>query len=131
MSEQTPPEKIRLTISQIKADLGSGLDRKAIALKYGLRAFEAKTLFQHPKLKGIRVGAERRIEIVEDDTEDTNKTISPKVPTVVQPEKPASRVDLLDEEEPDTEDTTQAPGKSIKEVESPADNDVISDTGQW
>ena len=51
--EQVETPKV-FTTSQILEDLDNGLDRKAIATKYGLNQAEMKVLFEHPVLKGKR-----------------------------------------------------------------------------
>lgn len=52
---EQPTQKAQvLTTSQILNDLDNGLDRKAIATKYGLNMTEVKVLFEHPALKGKR-----------------------------------------------------------------------------
>lgn len=52
---EQPTQKAQvLTTSQILNDLDNGLDRKAIATKYGLSMLEVKVLFEHPALKGKR-----------------------------------------------------------------------------
>lgn len=52
---EQPTQKAQvLTTSQILNDLDNGLDRKAIAIKYGLNMTEIKVLFEHPALKGKR-----------------------------------------------------------------------------
>jgi len=126
MSEkQQPADKIKLTTSQVLADLESGLDRDAIGKKYGLRPFETKRLFEHPKLKGVRVKTAPNF-ILEDDTEDEEET----------PTKPAEKA------APESTPTTTAPkaaqakktatasttseaskqGEAIKEVKTEEDN---------
>ena len=52
--ERTAPPA-QITVSQIVEDLENGRDRKAIKAKYGLTADEVKMIFEHPKLKGMRV----------------------------------------------------------------------------
>lgn len=62
-------QKIKLTVSQILEDLNNGLDRKAIREKYNLTATDVARLFQHEKLKGVRVRTAPAFEL-EDDTVD-------------------------------------------------------------
>ena len=70
--EQTETPRT-LTVSQLLEDLNNGIDRKDIRKKYGLTQAEAKTIFSHPKLQGIRVKRAKvtRIQLI-DDTEMTN-----------------------------------------------------------
>lgn len=70
--EQTETPRT-LTVSQLLEDLNNGIDRKDIRKKYGLTQAEAKTIFSHPKLQGIRVKRAKvtRIQLV-DDTDMTN-----------------------------------------------------------
>jgi hypothetical protein len=50
---QTSEPKV-IRVSQILADLDSGMDRPAIRRKYGLTMNEIKVLFENPMLKGKR-----------------------------------------------------------------------------
>ena len=60
-----------ITVSSVLGDLNNGMDRAAIAKKYGLSAAEVAEVFKHPKLKGLRARRKiTRISIV-DDTVDT------------------------------------------------------------
>tara|TARA_R110002012_G_scaffold227919_1_gene400116 strand:+ start:2730 stop:3173 length:444 start_codon:yes stop_codon:yes gene_type:complete len=72
----TPPAQI--TVSQIVEDLENGRDRKVIKAKYGLTADEVKMIFEHPKLKGMRVKKSKvmRFTLV-DDTVDAAQTSIP------------------------------------------------------
>jgi len=64
----TPPAQI--TVSQIMDDLDNGRDRKAIKAKYGLTMDEVKMIFEHPKLKGMRVKKAKVVRFtLVDDTE--------------------------------------------------------------
>ena len=74
--KKTPPAQI--TVSQIVEDLENGRDRKAIKFKYGLTAEELKMIFEHPKLKGMRVKKSKvmRFTLV-DDTVDAAQTSIP------------------------------------------------------
>lgn len=147
-------EKIKLTVSQIKADLKSGLDRKSIGLKYGLRPSETKLLFQNPALKGLRVGVAANFELIDDeadatatvDTASTTEKPAPKkaakptakVSAERSTEKPA---EVVAEEEEDDEDgvtlidDTVENGDGIKEVASNDDKDddveVNTTKGLW
>ncbi len=69
--EETPQVlTISSLISHIKDD---GMSRDDIRKKYGMTIAEAKEIFSHPKLKGIRVKKQRvmRIQLV-DDTSSNN-----------------------------------------------------------
>jgi|TARA_R110002012_G_C11259834_1_gene567915 hypothetical protein len=59
-----------LTVSQLLSDLKSGIDRTEIRKKYNLTQAEAKAIFSHPKLQGIRVKKQKamRVQLI-DDTE--------------------------------------------------------------
>lgn len=64
-------EKKKLSILGIQNDLKEGLDRKAIAEKYGLKQSQVAELFQHPKLKGLKVKKPllEGIELIDDAPE--------------------------------------------------------------
>jgi hypothetical protein len=68
--EETPQE---LTISQLIKHLKEdGMSRDDIRKKYGLTIAEAKDIFSHPKLKGLRVKRYKTIRVtLIDDTQDT------------------------------------------------------------
>jgi predicted xylose isomerase-like sugar epimerase len=53
VSTQETETKV-ITVSGVLADLDNGMDRKAIANKYGLTIEEVRAMFQHPTLKGKR-----------------------------------------------------------------------------
>ena len=64
--EETPQV---LTISQLVSHIKEdGMSRDEIRKKYGLTIAEAKEIFSHPKLKGIRIKRQRvmRIQLVDD-----------------------------------------------------------------
>jgi hypothetical protein len=69
-NEVTPVENVK--VSEVLAMLAEGKDRKAIAAHYGQSvALMARTVWQHPKLKGRRVITPNTDNItVIDDTED-------------------------------------------------------------
>lgn len=68
--EETPQE---LTISQLIKHLKEdGMTRDDIRKKYGLTIAEAKDIFSHPKLKGLRVKRYKTIRVtLIDDTQET------------------------------------------------------------
>lgn len=77
----TPPEVAQeetpqvLTISTLTSHIkDDGMSRDEIRKKYGMTIAEAKEIFSHPKLKGIRVKRQRvmRIQLVD----DTNQQIT-------------------------------------------------------
>ena len=75
--ERTAPPA-QITVSQIVEDLENGRDRKAIKAKYGLTADEVKMIFEHPKLKGMRVKKARTVRFtLVDDTVDAAQTSIP------------------------------------------------------
>ena len=58
-----------LTISQLIAHIKEdGMTRDEIRKKYGMTVAEAKEIFSHPKLKGIRIRKQKvtRIQLVDD-----------------------------------------------------------------
>ena len=66
VQEETPQV---LTISSLIAHIKEdGMSRDEIRKKYGLTIAEAKEIFSHPKLKGIRVKRQRvmRIQLIDD-----------------------------------------------------------------
>lgn len=78
-TKKVPVEKVKLTVSQILADLDAGLDRKQIRAKYNLNAQGIKQLFQHEKLKGRKVKAPANFDLVDDTPAPTaTKTAAPK-----------------------------------------------------
>ena len=69
--ERTAPPA-QITISQIVEDLENGRDRQTIKAKYGLTADEVKMIFEHPKLKGMRVKKARTVRFtLVDDMQET------------------------------------------------------------
>lgn len=79
--EQTPQV---LTVSQLVSHIkDDGMSRDEIRKKYGLTIAEAKEIFSHPKLKGIRVKKQRvmRIQLV-DDTVSTQVTLDQNIAEV-------------------------------------------------
>jgi hypothetical protein len=76
--EETPQE---LTISQLIKHLKEdGMTRDDIRKKYGLTIAEAKDIFSHPKLKGLRVKTYKTIRVTliddtQDETEDNQSEI--------------------------------------------------------
>jgi len=90
--EETPKT---LTVSQLLTDLNSGIDRNEIRKKYGLTQAEAKAIFSHPKLQGIRVKKQKvmRVQLI-DDTVDVNQTSIP----VEQDEASVELVEALNPE---------------------------------
>jgi hypothetical protein len=89
-----------ITVSSVLGDLNNGMDRAAIAAKYGLSAAEVTEVFKHPKLKGLRARRKiTRISIVDDTVENpvTVPTIQPvtesnQLEVVTNP----NQLDLLD-----------------------------------
>lgn len=73
MSEVKTTEKVKLTVSQIRADLANGLDRVAIGQKYGLNKGNVKRLFADPALKGLKVKSAPNFTLV-NDTPSAAKT---------------------------------------------------------
>lgn len=71
--ERTAPPA-QITISQIVEDLENGRDRQTIKAKYGLTADEVKMIFEHPKLKGMRVKKARTVRFTLVD--DMQKTVT-------------------------------------------------------
>lgn len=76
--EETPQQ---LTISQLIKHLKEdGMTRDDIRKKYGLTIAEAKDIFSHPKLKGLRVKTYKTIRVTliddtQDETEDNQTEI--------------------------------------------------------
>ena len=66
VQEETPQV---LTISQLISHIkDDGMSRDEIRKKYGMTIAEAKEIFSHPKLKGIRIKRQRvmRIQLIDD-----------------------------------------------------------------
>lgn len=71
VQETTPQPTTVITVSSVLGDLNNGMDRAAIATKYGLSAAEVAEVFKHPKLKGLRARRKiTRISIVDDTVEN-------------------------------------------------------------
>lgn len=71
VQETTPQPTTVITVSSVLGDLNNGMDRTAIATKYGLSAAEVTEVFKHPKLKGLRARRKiTRISIVDDTVEN-------------------------------------------------------------
>ena len=87
-----------ITVSSVLGDLNNGMDRAAIATKYGLSAAEVAEVFKHPKLKGLRARRKvTRISIVDDTAENPvtiPQTVTPShdLQVVTDP----NQLDLLD-----------------------------------
>jgi len=75
VEQQETPQVLTISqlISHIKDD---GMSRDDIRKKYGMTIAEAKEIFSHPKLKGIRIKRQRvmRIQLV-DDTASQQMTL--------------------------------------------------------
>lgn len=94
MSEKNTPEgvkKVQLSVKQIKEDLKNGLDRKAIATKYGLNFAAVKAVFSHPKLKGLKVKRTANVEIEDDDPDAPVYTPTPAQAKLATTAKPAAK----------------------------------------
>ena len=79
--EETPQV---LTISQLVSHIKEdGMSRDEIRKKYGLTIAEAKEIFSHPKLKGIRVKRQRvmRVQLI-DDTATSQVTLDQSIQEV-------------------------------------------------
>ena len=81
-------EKVQLTVSGIQEDLNSGLTRAQIQEKYGLTNRDLKSVFTHPKLKGLKTKPAPQFELT-DDTEDTVESATEEV-TAEQEMQPPS-----------------------------------------
>lgn len=91
MSEQQNQvtEKKTVSVSQIKQDLKDGLDRKQIKKKYGLVGENATNIFNHPKLKGLKVRrqATNDVVLIDDEEGETNVgTAAPAQQETVAPQ---------------------------------------------
>ena len=77
ITQETTTPPTMLTVTQIIEDLEEGRDRKAIKAKYGLTLDEVKMIFEHPKLKGMRVKKARvvRFTLVDDTIDETQTTL--------------------------------------------------------
>jgi hypothetical protein len=90
-----------ITVSSVLGDLNNGMDRAAIATKYGLSAAEVTEVFKHPKLKGLRARRKiTRISIV-DDTVENNPVTIPTIQPVTESNQlevvtNPNQLDLLD-----------------------------------
>jgi hypothetical protein len=69
VTQEETQEVFSLTISQLVSHIkDDGMSRDQIRKKYGMTIAEAKDIFSHPKLKGIRVKRQRvmRIQLIDD-----------------------------------------------------------------
>lgn len=137
--QEAPKQKVKVTVSQILADLNNGIDRKGIREKYNLSATDVNRIFQHEKLKGKRVKSAPQFEL-EDDTEGQEtkaevKAEKPKTatekPATTKPKAATAKVEEKEEEKEEKtavelEDDTNA-GGGIKEVSTPEDNVEIKE----
>jgi len=71
-------EKKPISIKGVLQDLTDGLDRPAIAAKYGITLAEAKQLFQHPALLGKKTRKPMTFTIIDDAPPPIEK--KPKIP---------------------------------------------------
>lgn len=70
---------VNITVSQILADLKSGLTRDEIGEKYGLNKAQVKAVFSHPKLKNKKTIKQKGAAfILVDDTEVTDTQSAPE-----------------------------------------------------
>ena len=93
--EETPQV---LTISSLIAHIKEdGMSRDEIRKKYGLTIAEAKEIFSHPKLKGIRVKKQRvmRIQLV-DDTVPTQVTLDQSIAEVTNDPHEDNQTEIQD-----------------------------------
>lgn len=143
-TEEAQPQKVKLTVSMILADLSNGIDRKGIKEKYNLSTTDVARLFQHEKLKGARVRVAPSFELEDDTAEDdliketkpvVKKASKPKdrVTTEVAP-TPANAVAQSEVAEGDEEEVVAEvlDGQPIKEVATPDDVEVVeTKKGLW
>ena len=69
VTQEETQEVFSLTISQLVSHIkDDGMSRDQIRKKYGMTIAEAKEIFSHPKLKGIRVKRQKvmRIQLIDD-----------------------------------------------------------------
>lgn len=132
--QQAAPEKVKLTVSGVLADLSNGLDRVAIRQKYSLSATDVKRLFEHEKLKGARVKKAPAFELEDDTTDAAPKAEKPvaKAPAPAPVTASTAAVnEALAEEEETAEETPAAEvvASEPKEVSSPDDDVEVADKG--
>jgi len=87
-------DKAQLTVSGIKNDLDQGLSRPEIQAKYGLSTRDLKSVFSHPKLKGLKTKPVPQFVLVDDEEADvivaTPEAVAPEpTPTVTEVEAEA------------------------------------------
>jgi hypothetical protein len=95
VQEETPQV---LTISSLIAHIKEdGMSRDEIRKKYGLTIAEAKEIFSHPKLKGIRVKKQKvmRIQLV-DDTVPTQVTLDQSIAEVTNDPHEDNQTEIQD-----------------------------------
>ena len=64
-----PKEKVQITVSAVKELLNQGLDRKEIAVHFGMSvAAMARDVWGHPALKNLKAKRESNIILVDDRT---------------------------------------------------------------
>lgn len=141
MSTQQP-QKVKLTVSQILEDLNNGLDRKAIREKYNLTATDVSRLFQHEKLKGVRVRTAPAFELEDDTAEAAAPAASPKkkkvAPSAAMTEAaPATATvnqeevkEAAEEAAEDVKEEAPTPSGEIKEVPGTEEGTTVT-PGLW
>lgn len=91
-------EKVQLTISSLQEDLKQGLDRDAIAVKYGITKADVKRIFEHPNLKGLRVRKAPSFVLIDDVTPANAEVIAVTATPAAAPAIPATAVVPMAEE---------------------------------
>lgn len=131
-TEQQAPEKVKLTVSGVLADLSNGLDRVAIRQKYSLSATDVKRLFEHDKLKGARVKKAPAFEL-EDDTIDAapkaEKPVAKAAPAPVTASSAAVSEALAEAEKEEEAPAAEVVATQPTEVSSPDDDVEAAEKG--
>lgn len=120
-TENTTTGKVQLTIAQLKKDQGDGLNRKAIAAKYGASVSIINKLFKHPELQKLRPKHASNFELVD----ETGETYSPGQLAMEAEAKKAAEKAAKGEDEA----TEQSTGQADTEVAAPATEQVTESAG--
>jgi hypothetical protein len=62
-------EPVQVTPSAIKADLAAGLNRKEIAVKYGVPKAQVDKIFKDPRIAGNRPKGKASLVLIDDEPE--------------------------------------------------------------
>lgn len=94
--------RVSVTATMIKADLAEGLNRKEIAVKYGVPKAQVDKIFKDPRLAGNRPKGKASLILV--DEEDYTPAEAP-IPATSVTEDPSDSTSVNETEETDSQVT--------------------------